>query len=114
MPKETAEEASPDSGEAAAPEGAPAVGEDPSAGDSEGLTNGHKRRRKRKHRRESKRRPAWLWPLVVVLIGLMIFLWWLLRRMNEVPPGRIIQTGFLQARPGATRTPAVACASASS
>ena len=101
VPKEAAEEASPDSGEAAAPEGTPAVGEDPSAGDSEGLTNGQKRRRKRKHRRESKRRPTWLWPLIVVLIGLMIFLWWLLRRMNEVPPGRIIQTGSVQGRPKA-------------
>jgi hypothetical protein len=53
-------------------------------------------RRKRKHRhRDSKRRPAWLWPLAAILVGLMIFLWWLLRRMNEVPTGRIIQTGSL-------------------
>jgi hypothetical protein len=66
------------------------------ATDPEGAADGQKRRRKRKHRhRDSKRRPAWLWPLVVVLVGLMIFLWWLLRRMNEVPPGRIIQTGSL-------------------
>jgi GYF domain 2 len=68
--------------------------------DADGSSNGLKRRRKRKHRhRDSKRRPAWLWPLVVILVGLMIFLWWLLRRMNEVPPGRIIQTGLLQTEP---------------
>jgi GYF domain 2 len=88
-------------GEAVAGEGA----EDPDAPagpESEGSENGQKRRRKRKHRhRASKRRPAWLWPLVVVLVGLMIFLWWLLRRMNEVPPGRIIQTGSLATRPSA-------------
>jgi GYF domain 2 len=68
----------------------------PTEGDPGSNSDGLKRRRKRKHRhRDSKRRPAWLWPLVVILVGLMIFLWWLLRRMNEVPPGRIIQTGFL-------------------
>ncbi len=62
----------------------------------EDSTEDSKRRRKRKHRhRDSKRRPSWLWPLVAILVGLMIFLWWLLRRMNEVPPGRIIQTGSL-------------------
>jgi hypothetical protein len=37
----------------------------------------------------------------------MVFLWWLLRRMNEVPPGRIIQTGSLslegRAFPASTR-----------
>jgi hypothetical protein len=65
-----------------------------------GDDNGHRRRRKRKHRHRdaSKRRPTWLWPLVVVLVALMVFLWWLLRRMNEVPPGRIIQTGSYAGR----------------
>jgi GYF domain 2 len=58
--------------------------------------NDRKRRRKRKRRHgDVNGRPAWLWPLVVILVGLMIFLWWLLRRMNDVPPGRIIQSGSL-------------------
>jgi hypothetical protein len=99
--------ASPEPGEptATAGEGGPAV--NPDAADTELSADGRKRRRKRKHRhRDSKRRPAWLWPLAVVLVGLMIFLWWLLRRMNEVPPGRIIQTGSLWEGPtvgGTTR-----------
>jgi hypothetical protein len=65
------------------------------ADDPESPIGGRKRKRKRKHRRDPKKRPTWLWPMVVVLVGLMLFLWWLLRRMNEVPPGRIIQTGCL-------------------
>lgn len=98
VPRDAALEAElPPEGEASASEEAPATtdGTDP-----EGPLNGSKRKRKRKHRhRDSKRRPPWLWPLIVVLIGLMIFLWWLLRRMNEVPPGRIIQTGSLEVSP---------------
>jgi hypothetical protein len=83
-----------DGGTAAAPE----------AEGLEGLTREQRRRRKRKHRhRDSKKRPPWLWPLAVVLVGLMVFLWWLLRRMNEVPPGRIIQTGYHEeGRPAGT------------
>jgi hypothetical protein len=93
--------------------GAP-PGSDPSAKEPPAIPaagpGSRKRRRKRKRRAHtSKRRPAWLWPLVVILVGLMIGLWWLLIRMNEVPPGRIIQTGRIdggarlpaRARPGA-------------
>ena len=81
--------------------------------DAPGESNGQRRRRKRKHRHRdsSKRRPAWLWPLVVILVALMFFLWWLLRRMNEVPDGRIIQTGSHAGRPPAAeacRPPACA------
>ena len=77
-----------------------------SAAEPEDRTDDPKRRRRRKHRhRESKRRPPWLWPLVAILAGLMVFLWWLLRRMNEVPPGRIIQTSSLYAG-GAPKPPA--------
>ncbi|HEY6554727.1 MAG TPA: DUF4339 domain-containing protein [Vicinamibacteria bacterium] len=90
-----------DGGEEAAPQDEPPGHEDngpypefPGAAPADD----EKRRRRRKHRhRESKRRPAWFWPLVAILAGLMVFLWWLLRRMNEVPPGRIIQTGSLSA-----------------
>jgi hypothetical protein len=68
----------------------------PGAAQLEDRTDDEKRRRKHKRRRrESKRRPGWFWPLVAILTGLMVFLWWLLWRMNEVPPGRIIQTGSL-------------------
>ena len=99
LPKELAEGAEPTAGEATA-EGAGDQDAPAGAVDPEGSTDSQKRRRKRKHRhRDAKRRPNWLWPLVVVLVGLMVFLWWLLRRMNEVPPGRIIQTGSLAARP---------------
>jgi len=104
VPKMLAEE-----GEPSATNPAPGAGEaartEPSGpADLEDLSNGQKKRRKRKHRhRDSKRRPPWLWPLAVVLVGLMIFLWWLLRRMNEVPPGRIIQTGSFLERPRGTR-----------
>jgi hypothetical protein len=73
----------------------------PAGAETPGELSGRRRRRKRKHRhhRDTRRRPAWLWPLAVVLVALMIFLWWLLRRMNEVPPGRIIQTGSFGAPP---------------
>jgi hypothetical protein len=72
---------------------------------ADGAGDGLRRRRKRKHRhREAKKRPAWLYPLVAVLVVLMLFLWWLLRRMNEVPPGRIIQTGEMR-QPGSTSLP---------
>jgi GYF domain 2 len=92
--EDTAPDEAPD-GPGAGSLGDGSFGDLPSEAESE---NGEdpKRRRKRKHRnRDTKRRPAWLWPLVAILVALMIFLWWLLRRMNEVPPGRIIQTGFL-------------------
>jgi uncharacterized membrane protein YqiK len=42
----------------------------------------------------------WLVPLVIVLLFLIIGLWWLLLRMNEVPSGRVI------IREGASRSPA--------
>jgi hypothetical protein len=99
VPNDATESSAPDDAEAL--EGADIPSETSVAADPEGSANDLKRRRKRKHRhRDSKRRPNWLWPLVVVLVGLMIFLWWLLRRMNDVPPGRIIQTGSLQGRLG--------------
>jgi GYF domain 2 len=99
-PKELAEGAEPTAAGETAAEGAGDQDAPPADADPEGSADGQKRRRKRKHRhRDAKRRPNWLWPLVVVLVGLMVFLWWLLRRMNEVPPGRIIQTGSLAAGP---------------
>jgi hypothetical protein len=51
-------------------------------------------------RREARRRhhasrtaetgPRWLTVVLVVLLGLMLGLWWLLKRFNEVPDGRVI------------------------
>jgi hypothetical protein len=93
VPRDAAEGEGPPQDEAAAAEETPGTS-DPA--DFEDPINGLKRKRKRKRHRDSRRRPPWLWPLVAVLIGLMIFLWWLLRRMNEVPPGRIIQTGSVE------------------
>lgn len=113
VPREAARADVPPQGEAAASEGTPA---EAGAADPEGPIDGSRRRKKRKHRhRDSKRRPPWLWPLIVVLIGLMIFLWWLLRRMNEVPPGRIIQTGSVDVgwRAGGAGLPWSPAASAS-
>lgn len=103
---EAGSEMTSEGGAPAPPSPEPANGDVAEPGDG----NGHRRRRKRKHRHRdsSKKRPAWLWPLVVVLVGLMFFLWWLLRRMNEVPDGRIIQTGSYPGRPPAAeagRTP---------
>jgi hypothetical protein len=34
--------------------------------------------------------PRWLTVVLVVLLGLMVGLWWLLKRFNEVPGGRVI------------------------
>ncbi len=98
VPRETSEAAEPPAPSEEAKGGVQET--PPESPDLEGLSNGQKRRRKRKHRhRDSKKRPPWLWPLAVVLVVLMIFLWWLLRRMNEVPPGRIIQTGSARVSP---------------
>ena len=53
-----------------------------------------KRRRRRRHRKpRSTGLPSYLLPLVLLFLAVMLGLWFLLRRMNEVPPGRIIQQG---------------------
>ena len=72
---------------------APADGSSPGAEGGEG----HRRRTKKRKRRHRDSQPQWLVPLLLVLLFLMMGLWWLLRRMNEVPAGRIIQTGSLSA-----------------
>jgi hypothetical protein len=60
--------------------------------------SGMRRRRKHRHRTPRDKR-QWLLPLLLVLLALMIGLWLLLRRMNEVPPGRIILQGALAGTP---------------
>ena len=52
-----------------------------------------KRRRRRRHRKPRAALPSYLLPLVLLFLAVMLGLWFLLRRMNEVPPGRIIQQG---------------------
>ena len=42
--------------------------------------------------------PSYVLPLVLLFLGVMLGLWFLLRRMNEVPPGRIIQQGDFRAQ----------------
>jgi hypothetical protein len=53
---------------------------------------------RRRHRHRPRHRApagigAYVIPLVVLFVTVMLGLWLLLRRMNEVPPGRIIQEG---------------------
>jgi len=63
------------------------------------------RLRRRRHRHHKKGmisrdfRP-YLLPLLVLLLTMVVALWWLLRRVNEVPPGRILIQGA--AEPAAT------------
>ena len=42
--------------------------------------------------------PSYVLPLILLFLGVMLGLWFLLRRMNEVPPGRIIQQSHLGSR----------------
>jgi hypothetical protein len=53
---------------------------------------------KRRHRHRHRRRDAsslrpYILPLLAFLVVLALVLWFLLRRMNEVEPGRILQQG---------------------
>ena len=54
-------------------------------------------RRRRRHRSTRYRiahpRPRWLLPLIVMVLVVIVVLWYLLRRVNEVPQGRIILEG---------------------
>ncbi|HXB57205.1 MAG TPA: DUF4339 domain-containing protein [Vicinamibacteria bacterium] len=91
------------------PVSAPSLSEnDPATGLSSDSTDaaaelgeGSGMRRRRKHRHRNKRdKTQWLLPLLVVLLVLMIGLWLILRRMNEVPSGRIILQGSLDGSAG--------------
>ena len=46
--------------------------------------------RRRHQHKAPETRPRWLTVILVVLLGLMLGLWWLLKRFNEVPGGRVI------------------------
>lgn len=57
-----------------------------------GQSAAEKRRRRRRHRKpRAAGTPSYVLPLILLFLGVMLGLWFLLRRMNEVPPGRIIQ-----------------------
>ena len=43
--------------------------------------------------RIARSRPRWLLPLIVTVLVVIVVLWYLLRRVNEVPQGRIILEG---------------------
>jgi len=47
-------------------------------------------RRRHHPARQPETGPRWLTVVLVVLLGLMLGLWWLLKRFNEVPAGRVI------------------------
>jgi GYF domain 2 len=79
------------------------AGEDPAAKE-EARTE---RRRKRRRRHEKTRGlPGYAIPLFLLFVAVMIGLWFLLRRMNEVPPGRIILQGASRPLPA---TPLIGC-----
>ena len=68
-------------------------------GAPEGQSAAEKRRRRRRHRKpRAAGVPSYVLPLVLLFLGVMLGLWFLLRRMNEVPPGRIIQQSHFGAR----------------
>ena len=68
-----------------------------------GQSAAEKRRRRRRHRKpRASGVPSYVLPLILLFLGVMLGLWFLLRRMNEVPPGRIIQQSQLGSRGSGT------------
>lgn len=76
----------------------------PEGGDAE---PGRRRKRRRHHRPSGPGKiPDYLLPLVLLFLAVMVGLWFLLRRMNEPPPGQILHQGSLaptDSLPGAFR-----------
>lgn len=61
---------------------------------AEGGSGARRRRRQRSaHKHKTSGLPSYALPLALLFVAVMIALWFLLRRMNEVPPGRIILQG---------------------
>ncbi len=56
-------------------------------------SGGRRRRRHRTRYRIAPSRPRWLLPLIVMVLVVIVVLWYMLRRVNEVPQGRIILEG---------------------
>jgi uncharacterized protein DUF4339 len=61
--------------------------------DGSAQPGGRRRRRHRTRYRIAPSRPRWLLPLIVMVLVVIVVLWYLLRRVNEVPQGRIILEG---------------------
>jgi hypothetical protein len=59
--------------------------------------SGRLRRRRHRHKKGviSRDFRPYVLPLLVLLLTMVVALWWLLRRVNEVPPGRILIQGAL-------------------
>lgn len=74
-------------------------------GDPENDEAGKRRRRRRRHRPGSSMIPSYLLPLVLLFVAVMLGLWFLLRRMNEPPPGQILHQGALAPTGGANAGP---------
>jgi hypothetical protein len=66
---------------------------DEAARADEGSSEARRRRRRSSRKARPKAPPPYLLPLVLLFLAVMVGLWLLLRRMNEVPPGRIIHQG---------------------
>ena len=74
-------------------------------GEAAAPSPGPGRRKRRRHRhRPARPRPRWLVPLVVMVVVVIVVIWYLLRRINEVPPGQIILQGSLAAPVSPGRT----------
>ena len=68
-------------------------------GAPESQSAAEKSRRRRRHRKpRASGVPSYVLPLILLFLGVMLGLWFLLRRMNEVPPGRIIQQSHVGSR----------------
>lgn len=65
---------------------------------AEGGSGARRRRRQRSSRKhKTSGMPSYALPLALLFIAVVIALWFLLRRMNEVPAGRIILQGEVSA-----------------
>jgi hypothetical protein len=67
------------------------------AGDA-GKAEAGQRLKRRRHRHRpsgSLRVPDYVLPLALLILAVMVGLWYLLRRMNEPPPGQILHQGML-------------------
>ncbi len=72
-----------------------AEGPEGTAAGEESTPSGERRRRRHRSTRYriARTRPRWLLPLIVMVLVVIVVLWYLLRRVNEVPQGRIILEG---------------------
>jgi hypothetical protein len=80
---------------------------------SEAVDPRSERRRRRRHKHNHHHAPVvrsawwarWLVPILIGLLALVIGLWLLLRRINEVPPGRVYPEPMAHGSAGSAPTP---------